>query len=431
MAAIFTNLASGTITDNPLTNSATTVNSAAFATLPVIAAPDFMWLTLDPTSVAGTPEIVKITTHTNAATVCTIVRGQQTGQGGGAARQHLLSTKWAVAATANDLDDLPHRLLTTKGAIVSASAANTPAVLVAGTNGQELIADSTQASGLKWANTEASIVTTKGDVLVATSSGVLVRQGVGADHSQLTADSSQTSGVRYAQGLTTKGDLATFDSNEQRLAVGANQQFLNADSTAGTGLAWTWNGIPVFATTAARDAAIASPTTGMVCYIKSNDSLEGVYFYQTTGGWRPRSWNAPWGNVGWGVDSTVRNSSINSGVGLVVFPTVSFTPLTGRLYKVTWKSSRVYNNATTMGLVAQLCDQAGGIQDNFASYSWWAANAQSITMVGFVPNTWATGSLTGLQVRAVGDAATAAIFQYQNYGAHLMIEDVGPSGAPA
>jgi hypothetical protein len=42
--------------------------------------------------------------------------------------------------------------------------------------------------------------------------------------------------------LTTKGDLFTFDTADARLAVGANDTILVADSTAATGLKWggTW-----------------------------------------------------------------------------------------------------------------------------------------------------------------------------------------------
>jgi hypothetical protein len=38
--------------------------------------------------------------------------------------------------------------------------------------------------------------------------------------------------------LTTKGDLYTFDTDNQRLAVGTNGQILSANSTTGTGLEW-------------------------------------------------------------------------------------------------------------------------------------------------------------------------------------------------
>ena len=42
----------------------------------------------------------------------------------------------------------------------------------------------------------------------------------------------------FTSPLTTKGDLFTWDTGNQRLAVGTNGQYLSADSTAGTGLKW-------------------------------------------------------------------------------------------------------------------------------------------------------------------------------------------------
>ena len=53
-----------------------------------------------------------------------------------------------------------------KGDLISASADNTPVILSIGTNGQALLADSTQTSGLRWGN-----VTTTGEddqIVIAT-----------------------------------------------------------------------------------------------------------------------------------------------------------------------------------------------------------------------------------------------------------------------
>jgi hypothetical protein len=47
----------------------------------------------------------------------------------------------------------PNSLMTAKGDIVAASAANTPARVAVGTNGFTLMADSAEATGVKWANT--------------------------------------------------------------------------------------------------------------------------------------------------------------------------------------------------------------------------------------------------------------------------------------
>ncbi len=132
MSAIYSNLQSGTLTDNPFLIGATTMNSAAFANLPTVTTPDFMWVVLDPTSVAGAPEIVKVTAHSAASTTVTIARAQQST----VARQHLLATIWRHVSTKEDLDGLPHRILTTTGDTMYASAANTPARVAKGVFGQ-------------------------------------------------------------------------------------------------------------------------------------------------------------------------------------------------------------------------------------------------------------------------------------------------------
>jgi len=45
-----------------------------------------------------------------------------------------------------------------------------------------------------------------------------------------------------ASPLTTKGDVYTFDTGNQRLGVGANGLVLTADSTTATGLSWASGG---------------------------------------------------------------------------------------------------------------------------------------------------------------------------------------------
>lgn len=100
MARLRRNFTSGTITDNPLTLGATTINSAGFASLPVVASPDIITIVLDPLGTAGAPEIAYITAHTTSATAVTALRGQETALGGGAARQHAQGIPWLLVDTA-------------------------------------------------------------------------------------------------------------------------------------------------------------------------------------------------------------------------------------------------------------------------------------------------------------------------------------------
>lgn len=101
MPTIYDNLQGGTITDNPLSSGATTINSAAFANLPTVTAPDILFITLDPAAANGAPEIVRVTAHTAAATSVTVTRAQQ----GTSARSHPVSSKWIHGVTEVDLQE--------------------------------------------------------------------------------------------------------------------------------------------------------------------------------------------------------------------------------------------------------------------------------------------------------------------------------------
>ncbi len=100
MATLYRNFLAGTITDNPLSSGATTINSAGFANLPVVTGPDIMWLVLDPDAATGAPELVKVTAHTSSATSVTVVRAQQSTS----ARSCVTGTVWRIVATQTDLE---------------------------------------------------------------------------------------------------------------------------------------------------------------------------------------------------------------------------------------------------------------------------------------------------------------------------------------
>lgn len=122
----------------------------------------------------------------------------------------------------------------------------------------------------------ASTIDAKGDLLAGTADNTVARQVVGTNGFMLYADNTQTTGIRWGAPpsgtgippttVLAKGDLiaATASGTVTRLAVGANDLVLTADSTQATGLAWKAGGGG--ATTSARPnlvyvAASNSPAT--------------------------------------------------------------------------------------------------------------------------------------------------------------------------
>ena len=88
-------------------------------------------------------------------------------------------------------------------------------------------------------------VTAKGDLLAGTASGAISRVAVGANNTALVADSTVSTGVSYkavplSSSLTTKGDIyvASAASTPVRQGVGADGYVLTADSTQTNGIKW-------------------------------------------------------------------------------------------------------------------------------------------------------------------------------------------------
>ena len=102
MTRLRANFLTGTITNNPLAPAGVSISSAELSKLPVISAPDYMPLALDPLASNGAPEIVWVTDHASGATTVTVLRHQE----GTLARSHPAASIWGNTLTAQDFDEL-------------------------------------------------------------------------------------------------------------------------------------------------------------------------------------------------------------------------------------------------------------------------------------------------------------------------------------
>jgi hypothetical protein len=176
--------------------SDTTCSLAATTGWPSTAAVPF-YVVIDP----GTSAEEKCSATISGSTL-TLTRAQDDTT----ATSHSSGATIYPVFTANDADEANEVVskLTTKGdlLVTTGSALNRLAV---GTNAHVLTADSAATNGVKWAlSPETDLVTTKGDILVASAADTLARQGVGTNGQVLVADSGVTNGVAWVDPQTNR-----------------------------------------------------------------------------------------------------------------------------------------------------------------------------------------------------------------------------------
>jgi hypothetical protein len=97
-------------------------------------------------------------------------------------------------------DNADNVIYDAKGDILIATAADAAAILPVGANNTRLVADSTQATGARWApETEFHMIDAKGDLLVGSADNTLARFPAAAS-GLLMADASQAAGLKWVGG---------------------------------------------------------------------------------------------------------------------------------------------------------------------------------------------------------------------------------------
>jgi hypothetical protein len=95
-----------------------------------------------------------------------------------------------------------------KGELVVGSATNDSAILSVGSTNQTILADSTQTTGIKWAASPQSLMTATGDTLYASAANTPARLGIGSNGQFLT-----TNGVTPSWGAAPSSEGFTLISS--------------------------------------------------------------------------------------------------------------------------------------------------------------------------------------------------------------------------
>ena len=182
-----------------------------------------------------------------------------------------------------------------------------------------------------------------------------------------------------------------------------------------------------FATTAARDAAItgANLVDGMVCYVKSNDSSEGLYAYNGSSWTRGPGWNAPWGVRSVKTDTTdrVRTTAMAE---LTTNLRTTETYTANRYLRFTLIAS-VSDTSTGGGIVAEVYNNTAG-----AAVGRLAQVYSTVSSGYQIAHSWIGVSAASAvyTIRMQGIANSINVLGSTVQATKFVVEDIGPSGAP-
>ena len=140
--------------------------------------------------------------------------------------------------------DIPKSTLSAKGSLISATAASTPSEVTVGTDGYYLTADSTQASGIKWAAAPSSGGMTLITETTASALSSLSFTGLGSyKHLWLTWDGVQTSNDSTEFGIRLNNDSTSIYTNNRWGA--ANSTFGTNNNASADNIGSNWVGFAV------------------------------------------------------------------------------------------------------------------------------------------------------------------------------------------
>lgn len=167
----------------------------------------------------------------------------------------------------------------------------------------------------------------------------------------------------------------------------------------------------------------ASPVEGMTVYDKGADALK-TYTTATTGFNPP--WNMPWGRVGSAV-ATTNQASITTVVDVTSL-TVTWTAVANRYYRISCIIP-VFSLASAGGTAQlQITDSTPTTK---AKSNLTIATGNDATLSVFVVESGIAAGSTTRKARILTTGGTGTITADTSTVPTIIVEDIGPNGAPA
>jgi|688.fasta_scaffold73261_4 hypothetical protein len=186
-----------------------------------------------------------------------------------------------------------------------------------------------------------------------------------------------------------------------------------------------------FVSNGARDVAITAPEDGMVAYIRSNDSSEGLYTYNGTSWRKGPGWNAPWGLLA--KDKKTNNSvtsanhtTLQDGTNTL---TVTATTVTNRCYKIT-TIQNPYASGGANGF--QGAHLVGGTETaRFLIPTMSTVTQDTRTYTSTFTETSGQSRIFKAQISSYATNTQITDWGSATIPRVIIVEDIGPDGVPA
>lgn len=185
-----------------------------------------------------------------------------------------------------------------------------------------------------------------------------------------------------------------------------------------------------FASTGARDVAVTAPEDGMVAYIRSNDSSEGLYTYNGTSWRKGPGWNAPWGLISTASNTTTAQTFNSTTYADVTSMSVSPTLVQNRYYRITFVG--LFDNPAAGASIGQLriLNNTTSTQLQQGNYSLAVGGFLAITLSVLIAPTSTTTPTIKIQAAVGGAGQQFRSYAGSTFPLQITVEDVGASGAP-